>query len=181
MDDIDFFANPKPIEEKKVPEPKMMNTQLCEKVKAKQLKEEGTALQKAKKLDDALKKWQEAYEVDSTDAVHLSNIAAIYLETKENDKVIEICEQAIELFEVHSTELQLRVRIQQRLGTAYLNKKEFKKAVEIFEKSLLEKRTDPVKELKLKAENEIKAQEVEQMIGPAEQEFKEIAQKGFSL
>ena len=75
---------------------------------------------------------QEAYEVDPTDVVHLSNIAAIQLETKENDKVIEICEQAMELFDVHNTEFQLRARIQQRLGMAYLNKKELKKAVEIY-------------------------------------------------
>ena len=80
------------------------NNNASENVKAKQFKEEGTALQKTNKLEDALKKWQEAYEMDSTDAVHLSNIAAIQLETKENDKAIEICEQAIESFDVHNTE-----------------------------------------------------------------------------
>lgn len=77
MDDTEFLTNPKPTEEKKIPEPTVVNTESSEKSKAKQLKEEGTALQKAKKLDGALTKWQEAFEVDSTDAVHLSNIAVI--------------------------------------------------------------------------------------------------------
>ena len=109
-------------------------------------------------MDGALKKWQEAHEVDPTDAVHLSNIAAIQLEAKENDKAIEICEQAIKLFDVHATEIQLKARVQQRLGTAQLNKKEFGKALELLGKSLLEKKTDQVNELKLKAEEELEAQ-----------------------
>ena len=38
----------------------------------------------------------------------------------------------------------------------------------MFDKSLQEKMTDPVKELKLKAEKELKAWEEEQMFDPAE-------------
>ena len=139
----------------------MVKTESPEKAKARQLKEEGTALQKATKLEDALKKQQETLEVDSTDPVHLSNIAAIQLQTKENDKAIEICEQAMALFDVNNTDIQLKAKVQQSIGTAYLNKKEFAKAVEMFDKSLQEKMTDPVKKLKLKAEKELKAWEEE--------------------
>jgi uncharacterized protein HemY len=54
------------------------------------------------------------------------------------------------------------------LGKAYFNKKEFKKAVETFKKSLLEKRTASARKLKLKAEKMLKAQEEEQMLDPEE-------------
>lgn len=98
--------------------------------------------------------------------MHLSNIAAVHIEKKSPEKAVEICEQALELFEVHNTEFHVRARIFQRLGTAQLHLKQYSDAIQTFDKSLLEKRTDVVKDLKYKAEQELKKWTADMLLDP---------------
>lgn len=66
------------------------------KKKAEAKRIEGNQLYKEKKLAEALKKYEEALELDENELACMNNIATVYYEMKEFEKCIEVCDIAID-------------------------------------------------------------------------------------
>jgi len=69
--------------------------------KAIALKEDGNEFFKKKEWTKALELYEQAHRLDPNNIVYQNNISAVYLEMKEFDKCIEICNRAIDIGHAH--------------------------------------------------------------------------------
>jgi len=69
-------------------------------------------------------------------------VSAVYLELQQYDKVIEVCEKAVEIGRANRASFENIARALQRLGTAYMKKGDLEKAIEYYKSSQTEHR-DP--------------------------------------
>ncbi|KAH8740983.1 stress-induced protein sti1-like protein [Cryptosporidium ryanae] len=98
----------------------------------------GNELYKNKKFDDAIYNYDLAIEKDPLDISLLNNKAAAYLEKGDFDKCLEICQKALEMrFETKADYTKV-AKVYNRMASCYTKMKEYKKAKEMYEKSLLE-------------------------------------------
>merc|ERR1712070_253539 len=155
---------PKPEPKKAKPEPKPEpkkelteeeKAQLKVKEDAKAEKELGTAAYKKKDFEVAIAHYTKAFEIDSTDVAFLTNRAACHFEKKDFDACIADCEEAIKVGREHTADFKVISRAFSRIGNAYAKKASaegpgeaqtelFDKAIEAYNKSLMEHRTDDV-------------------------------------
>ena len=84
------------------PEPEVELTE--EEKKAKEVKDKalaaktrGNELYKAKKFDEAIAAYDEAFSIDPTNMMFLNNKAAVFVEMGKPDEAIEICNKALEV------------------------------------------------------------------------------------
>jgi stress-induced-phosphoprotein 1 len=101
-------------------------------------KEEGNELYKAKKLDDALNKYKEAFELDPTNMTYLTNQAAVYFTQKKYDDCIEVCLKAVEVGKEHRAPFEDRAKALTRAGKAYQKKGDLTRAIAMCEQAQLE-------------------------------------------
>eukprot|EP01128_Nolandella_sp_AFSM9_P010484 TRINITY_DN7255_c0_g1_i1.p2 TRINITY_DN7255_c0_g1~~TRINITY_DN7255_c0_g1_i1.p2 ORF type:complete len:588 (-),score=217.21 TRINITY_DN7255_c0_g1_i1:92-1855(-) len=110
-------------------------------LKARDLKEEGNTLYKAKELDAAFAKYSEASSLDPENLVYYSNKAAVLLEMKKYDETIKLCQEGLELGRKNFAKFSLIGRLLFRLGSAYMKKGEPEEALTYLKKSIAEDRT----------------------------------------
>lgn len=92
---------------------------------------------------------------------------ACKIELKQLDEAMALVQQVLGVFEAEQVDFKTRARILQRKGTIHAKQQQWKDAVEAFENSLFEHKTDAVKDLLIDARNKFKAWEIEQNTDPA--------------
>ncbi|XP_028398572.1 stress-induced-phosphoprotein 1-like [Dendronephthya gigantea] len=150
-----------------------------EKKDALKEKELGNAAYKKKDLDTAIQHYTKGYELDPTNVTMLTNRAAAYFEKEEYEKCIEDCEMAVERGREHRAEFKIIARALERIGKVYMKQDKQEKALEYFEKSLTESRSDALLQKVNKLKKEIKERERQAYINPEMAE--EERQKGNEL
>jgi len=106
--------------------------------KAKLKKEEGNALYKAKKFDEALAAYDDAFAIDSTCMTFLLNKAAVYFAQKKYDECIEECNKGLEVGKANMAPFEDRAKAYTRCAKAYQKKKDLGKAIEMCKSAQLE-------------------------------------------
>ncbi|KAH9584300.1 hypothetical protein LSM04_008310 [Trypanosoma melophagium] len=155
---------PKPKEEeKKKPEEPELTPEAQE---AQQLKEEGNALYKQRKFDEALAKYNEAFAKDGTNTVYLLNITAVFFEKGEYDVCIQECEKALEHGRENRCDYTVLAKLMTREALCLQRLKRYDEAIALFKKALVEYR-NPDTLAKLNAcEKEKEKFEIEAYIDP---------------
>lgn len=85
---------------------------------------------------------------------------------KNPEKCLETCKLAKEIAIENFSDYSLKARIYQRMGSAYMLLQQYDEAIEVFNDSLLENKTDVVKELLFKAQKTKKKYDEEQYLNP---------------
>jgi len=106
--------------------------------KARLKKEEGNALYKAKKFDEALSSYTEAFSIDPTCMTFLMNKAAVYFAQKKYDECIEECNKSLEVGKENLAPFEDRAKALTRCARAYQKKKDLAKAIDLCKAAQLE-------------------------------------------
>lgn len=152
------------------------------KAQAEAVKAEGNKLYKQRKFDEAIQKYNEAWELHN-DITYLNNRAAAEFEKGDYDQAIKVCEDAIEKGRDMRADYKIIAKSFARIGNSYLKKNDLQNAAKYFDKSLTEHRTPDILNKLRATQKEIKVQEALSLIDPekAEQarlEGKEYFSKG---
>jgi stress-induced-phosphoprotein 1 len=142
--------------------------------KARLRKEEGNSLYKAKKFDEALEAYDEAFAIDSTCMTFLLNKAAVYFAQKNYDDCIEECNKSLVVGKENMAPFEDRAKALTRCAKAHQKKKDLAKAIEMCKSAQLESYSKDTQRLlkslelekkkkdKLDYQDEAKAQEAKQ-------------------
>ena len=106
--------------------------------KARLKKEEGNALYKSKKFEEALAAYDEAIAIDPTCMTFLLNKAAVYFAQKKYDDCIEECNKSLEVGKENMASFEDRAKALTRCAKAYQKKKDLGKAIEMCKSAQLE-------------------------------------------
>jgi len=114
----------------------------------------GTTAYKAKEFDTAIAHYSKAVELDGTDISFLTNRGACHFEKGDFEECIKDCQQAIEIGKAAFADFKVIARAYGRVGNSYSKlaakaegedqEKMFQAAIEAYNKSLTEHRTDDV-------------------------------------
>lgn len=110
--------------------------------KAEEFKLKGNELFKQTKYSEALELFKEANTLNPKELTYNLNLAACYHKLKDYDKVIENCQIVID----ETFNFEKKGKAYGRMGYAYQEKKEYQKAIECFEKALLEQKDMNIKD-----------------------------------
>lgn len=133
------------------------------------LKAEGNALYKLRKFDEAIAKYNAAWETFK-DITYLNNRAAAEYEKGDYDTAIATCQLAIDEGREVRVDYKVIAKLFARLGNCYLKKGELSEAVKFFDKSLTEHRTPEVLNKLRATQKEIKVQEALSYVDPEKAE-----------
>jgi len=140
------------------------------KAKATKEKDQGNDFYKKKNFEMALTHYNNAAELDPKNMIYLTNSAAVYFETKEFEKCVQICRNALEVGRENKASGPTLAKTWLRLGNAYLKQEKMNEAIEAYNKGLLEEWNDPLKQALKKAEALKKKREEEAYRDPEKSE-----------
>ncbi|CAH6720136.1 heat shock protein Sti1p [[Candida] jaroonii] len=149
-----------------------------EKETADQLKAEGNTLYKAKKFDEAIAKYNSAWETFK-DITYLNNRSAAEYEKGDYDAAIKTCNLAIDEGRDMRADYKLIAKAFTRLGNTYLKKGDLHEAAKYFDKSLTEHRTPDVLNKLRSTQKEIKVKEAQEYINPEKAEEARLEGKDY--
>ncbi|AMD22533.1 HHL237Wp [Eremothecium sinecaudum] len=152
----------------KEPEPEPMEVD-DDKRKAEELKTEGNALYKKRNFDEAIEKYDQAWNLHK-DVTFLNNRAAAEYEKGDYESAIKTLEKSIEEGRELRTDYKIIAKSFSRMGAAYHKLGDCKKAIEYYEKSLTEHRTPDALTKLRNLEKELKKKEAEAYIDPEKAE-----------
>lgn len=109
-------------------------------------KEQGNSAYKAKNFTKAISHYEKAIEMDPTEITFRSNLAAVHFEMKEYDKVVKICDEAVEVGRENRADFKLIAKAYNRAGNAHRKLGNLEAAKHAFEKALTEHRTPDYKQ-----------------------------------
>lgn len=108
-----------------------------------------------KEFEQAIQAYDQCIALDKHELLVRNNKAACYIELKDLDKALEVIEEAIQTYQespIEKKKFEDLAKVLARKGRIYELKKDIAKAIEMYEKSLLEnyvgKISAKVKELK---------------------------------
>ncbi|KAF8820019.1 tetratricopeptide repeat domain containing protein [Cardiosporidium cionae] len=125
-----------PKEEK--PEPKIEKDLLPHEKEANEFKEQGNSLYKKRCFDEALEAYDKAISTNPKEILFYYNKAAVYLERKEYDVCIKVCEEAISKRYEMSADFIKVAKIFNRMAICYDRMNDYENAIIMYEKSLME-------------------------------------------
>ncbi|CAG8537095.1 10334_t:CDS:10 [Funneliformis caledonium] len=136
---------PKPREEKK-PDPEPQTRDIPDEKSEEELKKEaankekdlGNAAYKKREFEEALRYYDKAWELDNTNALILTNKAAVLFEQEKYEECIKVCEEAIDVGREHRADFKLIARAYGRIGNAYHKLGRLDDAIKYYQKSLTE-------------------------------------------
>lgn len=108
------------------------------KKKAVAAKEKGNALYKAKNFEEAIAAYDEAYSIDPSNILFLSNKAAVFIEQGKTEEAIGLCNEALEKANEVRASFVDRAKVYQRIASAHLKDKNVEAAMEAYGKAQLE-------------------------------------------
>jgi len=133
---------------------------------SEELKKIATDLYYNKQFDEAILKYEEAFQLDNTNMVYYSNIGACYFEMKNFEKSIEFCEKSLEIGEANHAEFKLRAKALVRMGNCYKQLLDFEKAIFYYNKALIEDNNKATYELLRTVERELEEKKIHDYINP---------------
>lgn len=134
--------------------------------KAEELKNQGNKLYKARKFDEALELYDQAYQVDPENLIYLLNKTAVIFEKQEYEKCMQECEAIIDLAREKRADFKIIGKALGRIGNCHIKLGNREMAIECYKKSLTEFR-DPVTLANLrKLEKEIEEEAKRAYINP---------------
>lgn len=139
------------------------------KVEADAAKAEGNALYKQRKFDEAIAKYDHAWELYQ-DITYLNNRAAAEFEKGDYDAAIKTCEKAIDEGRSMRADYKIIAKSFARIGNCHLKKDDLENAAKFFDKSLTEHRTPDVLSKLRNTQKEIKVREAKSYINPEKAE-----------
>lgn len=139
------------------------------KTKADAAKAEGNKLYKSRKFDEAIAKYNKAFEIYS-DVTYLNNRAAAEFEKGDYKQTIETCEEAIAKGREQRADYKIIAKSFARIGTTYLKQSDYQSAIQFFEKSLTEHRTPEVLSKLRSTQKLLKEQEAKAYVNPEKAE-----------
>ncbi len=119
------------------PAPVSTNPEDIAKRNALAAKERGNDLYKAKKFQEAIAAYDEAYSLDNN-VMFLSNKAAVYVEMGQTDKAIEICNAALEQGKQSRLGYEDTAKLLHRIASAHVKAGNLKLGMEVYAKAQLE-------------------------------------------
>lgn len=122
------------------PEPELTEEEKAVKAKkdeADKVKARGNDLYKAKKFDEAIAAYDEAFSIHAN-MMYLNNKAAVCIEMGEPDRAIEICNTALEHGKTTGAPFEDRAKVYHRIASAHMKKEDIKAAIESYQKGQLE-------------------------------------------
>lgn len=140
-----------------------------DKAKAEAIKAEGNKLYKQKKFDEAIEKYNEAWETHN-DITYLNNRAAAEYEKGDYDAAIETLNKAVDQGRELRADYKVIAKSFARMGNAYHKLGDLKKAIEYYQKSLTEHRTPEILTKLRNTEKELKQKEAEAYMDPEKAE-----------
>lgn len=140
-----------------------------DKAKAEAIKAEGNKLYKQKKFDEAIEKYNEAWETHN-DITYLNNRAAAEYEKGDYDAAIETLNKAVDQGRELRADYKVIAKSFARMGNAYHKLGDLKKAIEYYQKSLTEHRTPDILTKLRNTEKELKQKEAEAYMDPEKAE-----------
>ena len=161
----------KQAEEDALPEEEKAKRQA--KKEAEAFKVEGNDAYKKKDFELALKKYQEAINLDDTDLTYYTNKAAVFFEQKNYDQCIEECDLAIQKSKEGNYDYVKLGKALSRKANAKLAQGHFEEAIELYKSSLLENNDGNVRDQLKKAERMMKEDVEKKLLDPSKaDEFK---------
>jgi len=135
-------------------------------------KELGNQAYKKKDFDNAILHYSKAIELDPTNLIFHTNLAAVYFEMKKYDESIAECKKAVDVGREQRADFKLIAKAYNRMGTAHRKQGELELAKTAYEKALTEHRTPDYRQNLSEVESAIKKAAEEAYINPeiAEQE-----------
>lgn len=137
-------AKPAPPQPKKAPTPEPEDEEALEKKRAQQAgdaeKATGTDFYKKRQFDQAIEHYEKAWELNK-DITYLNNIGAAKFEKGDYEGAIEICQKAVEEGRDLRADFKTIAKSFTRIGTAYEKQGDLAKAIDFYNKSLMEHRT----------------------------------------
>lgn len=140
-------SKPEPVPEPKKPEPKKEpepepepepKEEDVNETKAAELKTLGNSAYKKKNFDEAISYYDQAIELDPKNIVYHTNKSAALFEAGRLDDCIAECKEAIEVGRKNFADFKLISKPFVRMGNCYTKQKNYKEAIEAFNKALAE-------------------------------------------
>jgi stress-induced-phosphoprotein 1 len=119
-------------------------------------KEEGNNFYKQRKFDEALTAYRAAQALCPHDITYLLNESAVHFELGDHVTCIQVCKKAIEIGRDVRAPFVTIAKVFARLGNAHHKRGELQEALDAYESSMLEHRTDEVHEKLKKVKSEFK-------------------------
>ena len=141
------------------------------KEKADKAKAKGNSEYKQRHFEEALKYYDEAISLNPKEPVYYLNKSAVYFEMQEFNQSITACNKAIEVGEgLLPKPFDKIAKAYTRKANCYCHMNEWDKALEMYDRSLLEVNDHNVKEAKRECEKQKKAYEEAQYLDPTKGE-----------
>lgn len=160
------------------PEPMEVDEESGEKEAAEKAKAEGNALYKERKFDEAIERYNKAWELHK-DITYLNNRSAAEFEKGDFETAIETLNEAVNQGRELRADYKTIAKSFARIGNCYHQMKDFKKAVEYYNRSLTEHRNAEVLNKLRATEKELKKQEAEAYVNPEKAEEARLQGKEF--
>lgn len=160
---------PKPAAKEPEAEPEDVEMEDSSKADADAAKAEGNALYKQRKFDEAIEKYNKAWELHQ-DITYLNNRAAAEFEKQDYDAAIATCEKAVDEGRGMRADYKIIAKSFARIGNCYLKKDDLESAAKFFDKSLTEHRTPDVLTKLRNTQKDIKTREAESYVNPEKAE-----------
>lgn len=162
-----------------VPEPSSEPMEVDDdKDKAEAAKAEGNKLYKQRKFEEAIAKYEEAWNLHN-DITYLNNRAAAQYENGSYEDAIITLNKAVEQGRELRADYKIIAKSFARLGNVYHKLGDLKKSIEYYEKSLTEHRTPDILSKLRQTEKELKQKEADAYIDPEEAEKARLQGKDY--
>lgn len=168
---------PKQEEKEKAPEPEAMEVD-DEKTKSLELKNEGNKLYKAKQFDEAVAKYEAAWDLYK-DVTYLNNKAAAQYEAGQYEDAIKTLNDAVDQGREYRADYKIIAKSFHRIGNCYVKLNDLQNAIQFYQKSLTEHRTPEVLNKLRKAEKDIKIQAEKDYLNPEKAEEARLEGRDF--
>ncbi|KAL0489184.1 Hsp70-Hsp90 organizing protein [Acrasis kona] len=156
------------------PEPEEINVDEVEvsanEKEAAEEKEKGNQLFKQKNFDGALVHYNKAAELDPKNLTYRLNRAAVLIEQSKYDDAVKECQEAVDYGRSNRADFKLIGRALERMGNAYMRKKDYANAVKSYADSLTEEKSREVIKKKQQAEQLLSKQREEEYKSPEKAE-----------
>lgn len=165
------------------PEPEPVDEETLAKKQAKEAadaeKKIGNDFYKKKQLDEAIEHYTKAWDLHK-DITYLNNIGAAKFEKADYEGTIETCQKAVEEGRDLRADFKLMAKSYTRIGSSYEKLGDLAKAIDFYNKSLMEHRTPDTLTKLRNAEKTKSTAERNAYIDPAEAEkARELGQQKF--
>jgi len=134
------------------------------------LKDQGNAAYKAKKFDEALELYGQAFSKDGTNMSVLTNMAAVFFEQEKYPECISKCEEAIDVGRENRADFKLIAKAYARIANAHIKLNQQQEALKFYQKSLSEHRDPAIVKKVQQIEKQIKEEKDKAYVDPEKAE-----------